>query len=118
MIEDPHQPQHLIWWHRIVDLVVPQEIIKGFNEQELQYTFDDYLLEDTTSVVEVRPSVGVSFFGTGRRQRCRDYGISVCLCVKFERDFTKSGINKNEPGVSSMLEPPSSISTLSASSKS
>jgi hypothetical protein len=118
VIEDPHQPQHLIWWHRIVDLVVPQKVTKSFNEQELQNTFDDNLLEDTTSVVKVCPCVGVSLFGTGGRQRGRDYGISVCLCIELENDLIKSDIYKNVPGVSSILEPLSSISTLSASSKS
>lgn len=119
MIENSHQSQHLVGRHRIVDLVVPEQVAQGLDEQELEDTFDDNLFEDTASVVEIRPGVGVPLFGAGWRQGCRNDGISVGLYVQHEEKNSQSLMEfGSPPGVSSMLEPLSSISTLSASSKS
>jgi hypothetical protein len=44
----------MLWGDREVHLVVPQQVIGCFNEQELQDAFDDDLLEDPPTIVQCR----------------------------------------------------------------
>jgi len=57
LIENTHDTQELRRRYGIVDVVIPQEIIRGLYEQELQYTFDDDLFENLATFSERSTSI-------------------------------------------------------------
>jgi hypothetical protein len=52
MVKYAHQTEKLIWRYCPIDIIVPEEVVGCFNQQELKDAFDDDLLEDTTSIVQ------------------------------------------------------------------
>lgn len=64
VVQDTHKPQKLIRRDRIVDLLITKQIVRGLDQEQLKHTFDDNLLEHTTSIVEVGLGISRAPFGT------------------------------------------------------
>jgi hypothetical protein len=69
----------MFWGNCAVHLIVPQEIVSSFDEQELQYTFDDDLLEDPPAVVQCRLRRRLLAVILRRGQGCRDNRLTVAI---------------------------------------
>ena len=77
MVEDAHQPQQVLGRDRVVHLVVPQEVVRGLDQEQLQHAFDDDLLKDPAPVVQVRLGVDLLAVVRRRRQRSRQDGLPI-----------------------------------------
>jgi hypothetical protein len=51
VVQHAHQPQEVLWGNRSIHFVVSQQIVRRFDEQELQHAFDDNLLEDPPAII-------------------------------------------------------------------
>lgn len=52
MVQYAHQPEKVFWRDRVVDFIVPQQVVRGLDEQELQDTLDNDLSEDPSPIVQ------------------------------------------------------------------
>jgi hypothetical protein len=52
IIQDPHEPQQVFGRDGVVNLVILEQLVRRFNEQELEDAFDNDLLEDSALIRE------------------------------------------------------------------
>ena len=52
LIKDTHHAQELCRRDRVVDIIISEEVVRGFNEEQLQYTFNNNLFENPATVAE------------------------------------------------------------------
>ena len=81
----------MFWGNRAVHLVVPQQIVRRFDEQELQYAFDDDLLEYPPAIVQCRLRRRPLTVILRRRQGCGDNCLTIAIC----RNVRKVHLNTN-----------------------
>ena len=65
VVKHNHESQQVLGRDRVVDFVVPKEVVRRLDEKQLQHTFDNDLLENTPSFAERNLSSGL-FLVTSR----------------------------------------------------
>jgi hypothetical protein len=89
----------MFWGNRAVHLIVAQQIVSRFDEQELQYAFDYNLLKDPPAIVQCRLRRRPLAVMLRRGQGCRDNRLTIPI-YRNVRKVNPSTNNGNLPFVS------------------
>ena len=89
----------MFWGNRAVHLIVPQQIVRRFDEQKLQHAFDDDLLEYPPTIVQCRLGRRPLAVILRRRQGCRDNRLTITICRNIRKVYLNSD-NRDLPFVS------------------
>ena len=105
----------MLWWNVLIELVVSKQVVRCFDEEQLQHAFHNNLLEDAPTLSERDLSSWLLLLGG--RQRRWDDGLAIRFC-QAKSAYDAWGDTAHSPEGSCKSEAFPSISTRRLSSKS
>ena len=62
MVQHAHQAQQVLRRYCLIHVIISKQVVRGFDQEQLQHTFDYDLLENSSSLVDGNCRAGSSLF--------------------------------------------------------